>query len=70
MKITKKMFIEMTGRKPQDDDLERCNCNLVGNIGHWSCGICLEHNKPRFECGCNFVNVSPNKRPTHLTNSN
>lgn len=55
-RITKKQFVKMTGRKPENDDLERCNCNLAGNVGHFSCGICLKHKKPRFECGC-FLNL-------------
>ena len=52
MKITKEIFIEKVGREPEDDDLERCNCNQAGEVGHYSCGWCYEHDKPRFVCGC------------------
>jgi hypothetical protein len=52
MNITKRKFLQVTGRKPQDDDLERCNCPEAGTWGHMSCGWCKEHNGPMFECGC------------------
>ena len=45
-------FLERFGYIPEHDDLDRVNCNKVGEIGHWACGICPNHNKPRFECGC------------------
>lgn len=47
--ITAKEFKYMTGRLPIQDDLGRCNCKKAGELGHWSCGICI-HNKPFFEC--------------------
>lgn len=37
---------------PIQDDMERINCNKVGMVGHQQCGICKEHNQPRFRCGC------------------
>lgn len=52
MTITIEEFRKMTEFLPEQDDLERANCHLAGNIGHSSCGVCLEHNKPRFICGC------------------
>jgi hypothetical protein len=52
MFITREIFIEKTGTEPKDDDLERCNCDLVGEIGHSQCGWCNKHDKPRFLCGC------------------
>jgi len=50
-KITKEQFFKMVGSNSINDDLERCNCNKVGQLGHWSCGICEKCNKPRFICG-------------------
>jgi len=50
--LNKKEYKEKTGYDPKQDDLERVNCNLAGNIGHYYCGWCLDHNAPRFECGC------------------
>jgi hypothetical protein len=49
--ITHVAFQKAVGRKPQQDDLERCNCGLVGELGHWSCGWCAECDLPRFLCG-------------------
>lgn len=34
------------------DCLERILCANVGELGHWSCGVCPTHEKPRFQCGC------------------
>jgi hypothetical protein len=50
--VDKKEFKKMTGNDPVEDDLGRCNCKDVGRLGHLQCGICEEHNKPRFVCGC------------------
>ena len=47
--IGREEFYEMTGRLPERDDLERCNCPKAGKRGHHSCGICT-HYKPIFEC--------------------
>jgi hypothetical protein len=46
--ITREQFCLATGREPRQDDLERCNCPLVGQFGHWSCGWDHEANLPRF----------------------
>lgn len=51
MKITKKFFELTTGRSPEHDDLERVNCDKVGEIGHYSCGWCTQCHRPVFECG-------------------
>ena len=53
---TAQEFEAAVGYPPQDDDLERTNCDKVGNITHSCCGWCGEHNKPRFICGCILVN--------------
>lgn len=39
-------------RKLENDDFERANCPKSGEIGHWQCGWCSEHDQPRFQCGC------------------
>jgi len=49
--ITAEMFQEFTGRKPENDDLERCNCDKVGQPGHMQCGWNKVLNLPRFEVG-------------------
>jgi hypothetical protein len=48
--MTEVEFKEKTGREPEQDDLERVNCNKVGQLGHWMCGWCATSAKPRFEC--------------------
>jgi hypothetical protein len=50
--VTWTMFIKATGYMPENDDLERCNCEKAGEMGHQSCGWCETHNLPRFHCGC------------------
>lgn len=49
--ITREQFIAATGREPQDDDLERVNCEHAGKLGHWCCGWNQELNKPQFDVG-------------------
>lgn len=50
--ISAKKFKEATGREPENDDLERVNCEKAGKVGHWGCGWCEKHSGPRFECTC------------------
>ena len=52
MIITEIEFTEKAGFAPDQDDLRRANCQLAGETGHWHCGWCAEHDKPRFVCGC------------------
>lgn len=47
-RITSKMFKEATGRNPVEDDLERCNCDRAGTIGHTTCGWNYRVNQPMF----------------------
>lgn len=54
--MSRETFIAMTGREPQQDDLNRVNCEQEGEIGHGSCGWCHIHNAPRFQCVCLSVN--------------
>lgn len=49
--ITREQFVVMTGREPLRDDLDRVNCQLAGQVGHYFCGLCRECQKPRFVCG-------------------
>lgn len=51
-------FEQATGRKPEQDDLERVNCDKVGQLGHICCGWCPKHNGPNFECGCNIKGIT------------
>ena len=44
-------FKAKTGREPVEDDLTRVSCPTVGELGHWQCGWCEKHDRPRFECG-------------------
>ena len=50
-KLTAEGFKAITGREPQQDDLDRVNCAQAGQIGHGSCGLCRTCGKPRFVCG-------------------
>ena len=49
--ITEQMFFDATGRKPEDDDMERVNCPCMGKKGHMSCGWNTAWNLPRFQVG-------------------
>lgn len=50
MDITRELFTKVVGVAPEQDDLERCNCKQVGELGHTLCGWCDVCNKPRFMC--------------------
>lgn len=45
--ITSRQFRQRTGRKPERDDLVRCNCSFVGQWGHSQCGL-DRHGMPMF----------------------
>lgn len=34
------------------DCAERITCPTVGGLGHFACGWCAVHDKPRHKCGC------------------
>lgn len=51
--ITAEKFKEATGREPEDDDLERCNCGKAGQMGHFMCGWNSKLNLPVFMAGGN-----------------
>lgn len=46
--ITAEYFEAATGSAPTQDDLERCNCDKVGQGGHHFCGWNDESNLPVF----------------------
>jgi len=50
--MSEEEFEAAFGRKPINDDLHRVNCDQAGKVGHWQCGFCPIHNRPRFMCGC------------------
>lgn len=49
--ITREKFVAATGREPELDDLERCNCPRAGNLGHWYCGWDEKWDLPQFMSG-------------------
>lgn len=44
--ITAEFFEQATGRAPIEDDLERCNCDQAGTMGHEFCGWNYRKNVP------------------------
>jgi hypothetical protein len=49
--ITYEQFVEAVGELPINDDLQRCNCVLAGQPGHYSCGWNRKANLPVFMAG-------------------
>jgi hypothetical protein len=49
--ITREQFVKAVGREPALDDLERCNCQLAGEVGHYGCGWNYQLDKPQFMVG-------------------
>lgn len=39
-KITAEEFFQIFGYKPENDDLDRVNCEKAGKVGHYCCGWC------------------------------
>lgn len=46
--VTEIEFNELVGRLPEQDDLERVNCEQAGTRGHSSCGLCKDCGYPNF----------------------
>ena len=46
--IDAEYFEECVGYPPVHDDLERCNCEHAGELGHSDCGWDEEEDLPRF----------------------
>jgi hypothetical protein len=53
--MTEQEFEARFGQPPQLDDLTRVECADAGKMGHWLCGVCTKHDKPRFLCGCIYM---------------
>jgi hypothetical protein len=51
-RITADEFWQRFGCVPLQDDLQRANCPEAGQVGHYQCGVCRKHDRPRFMCGC------------------
>lgn len=55
MKLELEMSAEefecIVGYPPVDDDLERCNCQKAGEVGHYYCGWNQKLNRPMFMGG-------------------
>jgi hypothetical protein len=49
--ITAEKFEQRMGQPPIQDDLERCNCQEAGKLGHSSCGWNEEFDLPVFLVG-------------------
>ena len=47
--LTEAEFEKHTGRKPENDDMERVNCQVCGTPGHNFCGWNHRVNKPYYE---------------------
>lgn len=52
LEMTAAEFERRTGAPPMNDDLDRVNCTRVGAVGHYLCGWCFTHDRPRASCGC------------------
>lgn len=46
--ITAEQFEAAVGHPPKDDDLDRCNCDKPGHMGHWACGWDARRGMPHF----------------------
>lgn len=40
----------LTGYAPENDDLERANCQEAGQTGHLACGLCTTCGQPAWTC--------------------
>ena len=46
--ITAEHFKKITGFDPEQDDLERSNCERAGQFGHYMCGWDIKRDMPNF----------------------
>ena len=46
--ITAEEFEIAVGRPPENDDLDRCNCDELTEVGHQSCGWDMETQQPTY----------------------
>lgn len=63
--MTAEEFEKVTGRPPENDDLERATCDKAGEVGHFQCGMCQFHKQPRFICGCVLQKPAFSKAEVH-----
>lgn len=63
--MTPDQFRLAVKRDPQQDDLERANCDKAGQFGHQNCGVC-EHGLPVFICHDCFVRSCHGKPIVYL----
>jgi hypothetical protein len=63
--MTEQEFEDLVGRPPENDDMHRVNCTEAGTTGHFLCGWCMDHGRPRFVCGCLEAEYTP-KEPRKL----
>jgi hypothetical protein len=47
-KISAERYEAAVGHAPQDDDLDRANCSMAGQVGHTQCGWDDERDLPEF----------------------
>lgn len=57
-----KEFKKLTGHVPEQDDLERANCEDAGFMGHHYCGVCAECEQPSFMCVCTNEHHGENRK--------
>lgn len=48
-------YTAATGRPPQDDDLDRANCDRAGDLGHLACGWDTTRNIPGYAAATTSV---------------
>lgn len=52
MDISPLAIARAVGYFPPRTLVEVANCPVAGTDGHYHCGWCAEHQKPRVRCGC------------------
>jgi len=62
-KMNEETFTQRTGYIPENDDLDRVNCDEAGKPGHRSCGVC-KHDNPLFHACplCEKAGIGYDKR--------
>jgi hypothetical protein len=65
--ITAEQYEAAVGHPPEQDDLERSNCDKAGQIGHECCGWDHERNLPEFIAVAHRLKEGPMKFTPHPT---
>lgn len=68
MMITAAKFKKAVGYAPKDDDLDRCNCPLAGQIGHIDCGWNHDMGKPVFIAKAMMLKLAQDEQHQNLLN--